>query len=41
MISEAKESVVQLSVSNNKPFTDHPFEIRDDDAMKDTVTFLQ
>ena len=32
-----KEVVVQLSVSNIRPFVDHPFEIRDDDAMKETV----
>lgn len=32
-----KEIVVQLSISNIRPFVDHPFEIRDDDAMKETV----
>lgn len=32
-----KEVVVQLSISNIRPFVDHPFEIRDDDAMKETV----
>ena len=32
-----KEIVVRLSISNIRPFVDHPFEIRDDDAMKDTV----
>lgn len=34
---ENKEIVVRLSISNIRPFVDHPFEIRDDDAMKETV----
>ncbi len=32
-----KEEILYLPVSEIRPFLDHPFEVRDDDAMKDTV----
>ena len=34
-IEKKNESVVTLSISELHPFVDHPFEVRDDDAMKE------
>lgn len=36
-MSDTNEVVKQISLKDILPFPDHPFEIRDDDAMKDTV----
>ena len=37
MALDFKESVVSLSITTIRPFLDHPFEIRDDESMKETV----
>lgn len=36
-MSDTNEVVKQICLKNILPFLDHPFEVRDDDAMKDTV----
>ena len=36
-MSDTNEVVKQISLKDILPFPDHPFEIRDDDAMKETV----
>ncbi len=36
-MSDTNEFVKQICLKDISPFTDHPFEIRDDDSMKETV----
>ena len=36
-MSDNSEVVKHIYIKNIQPFADHPFEVRDDDAMKDTV----
>ena len=36
-MSEINEVVKHIYIKNIQPFADHPFEVRDDDAMKETV----
>ena len=36
-MSDANEVVKQICLKDISPFLDHPFEVRDDDAMKETV----
>ena len=38
---EKNDKIVQICIDNIYPFTDHPFEIRDDDAMKETVQSIK
>jgi len=37
----SREKVVDIALSELYPFPDHPFKIRDDDAMKDTVESIK
>ena len=41
MLASKNETIVQLSLKEIHPFKDHPFEIRDDDAMKETVQSIK
>lgn len=36
-MSDTNEVVKQISLKDILPFPNHPFEVRDDDAMKETV----
>ncbi len=36
-----REKVVDIALSELYPFPDHPFKVRDDDAMKDTVESIK
>ena len=40
-MSDVNEVIKQISLKDIRPFSDHPFEIRDDDAMKDTVQSIK
>ena len=33
------ETITQIPLSDLHPFPDHPFSVRDDDSMKDTVSW--
>lgn len=39
-MSDNSEVVKHIYIKNIQPFADHPFEVRDDDAMKETVSWL-
>lgn len=36
-----QESIIQLSLTELHPFPDHPFQVRDDDAMRETVESIK
>ncbi|MGM9625069.1 MAG: ParB N-terminal domain-containing protein, partial [Eubacteriales bacterium] len=35
------ESIKQISLSDLHPFPDHPFQVRDDDSMRETIESIK
>lgn len=38
---EQREKVIEIPLSELRPFHDHPFKVKDDDAMRDTVDSIK